>query len=128
VVEALRRRFREEHERTYGYSRPGRVLIVGLRLRATVAGTSTPITELTARIERTGSDDGRHVRDVYFGRQFGTVAVSVRGSRDIGGEESGPLILEEEDTTVVVPPQWRVRKDEYENLVLSRPDSSAAPA
>jgi hypothetical protein len=30
------------------------------------------------------------------------------------------MIIEEPDTTVVVPPGWSVNRDEYSNLVLSK--------
>jgi len=39
---------------------------------------------------------------------------------DITGVQNGPLIVEEPDTTVVVPPGWAVSRDEYGSLVLTK--------
>jgi len=33
---------------------------------------------------------------------------------------AGPLIIEEPDTTVVVPPDWTVHRGQYGNLVLEK--------
>ena len=40
--------------------------------------------------------------------------------QDISGIQSGPMIVEEPDTTVVVPPGWSVSLDAYSNLALSK--------
>jgi N-methylhydantoinase A len=37
-----------------------------------------------------------------------------------GQPSAGPLIVDEYDATVVVPPGWLVRRDEAANLVLER--------
>ena len=59
-------------------------------------------------------------RQVYFGRSRGLLETPIRRRQDISGTQNGPLIVEEPDTTVVVPPGWSVSLDEYANLVLSK--------
>lgn len=38
----------------------------------------------------------------------------------LGEEVAGPLIVEEFDTTVVVPPRWAATLDQLGNIVLAR--------
>jgi N-methylhydantoinase A/oxoprolinase/acetone carboxylase beta subunit len=39
---------------------------------------------------------------------------------DLTRVQDGPLIVEEPDTTVVVPPGWAVSRDDYGSLVLTK--------
>ena len=55
---------------------------------------------------------------MYFGRAHGLLETPIRGRQDISGIQSGPMIVEEPDTTVVVPPGWSVSLDRYANLEL----------
>jgi N-methylhydantoinase A/oxoprolinase/acetone carboxylase beta subunit len=69
--------------------------------------------------------DGSHVpREGTRSAQFAdeTVETSVRSRTSISVEpESGPLLVDEYDTTVVVPPAWTVRRDEdTATLILER--------
>ena len=50
------------------------------------------------------------------------VEAPVRSRPSIGAApEPGPLLVDEYDTTVVVPPGWTVRRDEAtESLILER--------
>ena len=62
----------------------------------------------------------QEIRQVLF--QGGKVAVPVpvysRFALKPGQTATGPCILEQMDTTVVVPVQWTVHVDGYENLLL----------
>ena len=63
------------------------------------------------------------VREVYFGPERGLMKVAVRTRGSIEGEQAGPMVIEEPDTTVVVPPGWTVRRDPNGTLRLSRRDA-----
>jgi N-methylhydantoinase A len=39
----------------------------------------------------------------------------------IGGEIEGPAVIEEETTTILVPPGWRLRLDGSQAWFMSRP-------
>jgi N-methylhydantoinase A len=58
------------------------------------------------------------VRQAYFGPSHGLQTAPIRRRGGIGAEENGPLIVEEPDTTVVVPPGWTIQRDVLGNLVL----------
>ncbi len=59
-------------------------------------------------------------RQVYFGRDYGLLNTAIRSRRNIGEPQNGPVIIEEPDTTVVVPPGWSISSDAYTNLTLTK--------
>jgi N-methylhydantoinase A len=60
-------------------------------------------------------------RRAYFGPQNGERETRILRRSDLVGKAlAGPLIVEEFDTTVVIPPSWQARIDAYGNLVLER--------
>ena len=119
-VAALRQRFEAEHERLYGHrSDPDNpVEAVALRLvgRAPLrsdAGSPQPVAALGA----SGAS-----RRAYFGARWGAIDTPVVARRDLRGNVPGPLLVDEYDSTTVVPPGVWVRVDEHHNLVLERRD------
>lgn len=117
--------FHAEHERSYGYRRADETIaIVSIRLKATApARSSVSLTELGEGFMRTArSAVGQEAsRSAYFGPQMGDrQARIIPRSGLLSGELAGPLVVEEFDTTVVVPPGWRAALDGYGNIVLSR--------
>jgi len=117
---ALARLFTQAHEREFGYSQDDPIELVSLRLRATAAASHLRFTELAQRIGQNGSSSlpSSADRQAYFGSRHGSQLVTIRQRGDIEKEESGPLIVEEPDTTVVVPPEWKIHRDGFGNLVL----------
>ena len=97
--------FHQEHERTYGYaSRDERVQIVNLRLRARSMDRQEHLPVPSALRSRKANGTAPAERPVYFGtRGWVTTPVIRRG--DLGETpRHGPLIVEEYDTTIIVPP------------------------
>jgi N-methylhydantoinase A len=113
ALAALRARFEDEHERLYGVrGMPGSpVEIRALRLAGLGPAPS---------VETFAVDHGRGVPEVRAHRN-GT-AVATR--RALGANPTaGPLLVDEYDTTVVVPAGWRVRRDaRTQALILERGD------
>ena len=105
--------FHCEHERTYGYYSPIEpTQIVNVRLRVR-ARASEEIEVRADRInpavrERAGAPASS--RRVYFGNRWGWRDTPVV-RRDALDAASGPLVVEEYDTTIVVPPGALVRRD-----------------
>ena len=95
--------FHAEHARTYGYSGEGEAVhLVAVRLRACGAGPRRA--DLASRVDRAASPSSEGTRRVYFGPE-GWRDVPVL-ARDALSNESipGPLVVEEYDTTTIVPP------------------------
>ena len=59
------------------------------------------------------------MRPVYFGTELGVCATETLTRPDLSVEaRAGPAIVEEYDSTVVVPPGWSVRIDTHGNIVI----------
>lgn len=112
-------RFHQEHEREYMYSRPDQeVEVHGLR----VSGLG-----LTRKPEFKRHPGGgtlqaalKGQRKVFFSEVGGFSETSVydRAKLSPGLIFGGPAILEQMDSTVVVPPGMRARVDDYLNLII----------
>jgi N-methylhydantoinase A len=118
----LQRLFTDAHKRAFGYHADDPIELVSLRLRALANAGRLRFAELAGISAKSLSapDQNSRSRQVYFGRGHGLLQTPIRRRQDISGIQSGPMIVEEPDTTVVVPPSWSVSLDEYSNLVLNR--------
>jgi N-methylhydantoinase A len=58
-------------------------------------------------------------QQAFFDPEHGMMATPLRNRFDVAGAEHGPIIIEEPDTTILVPPGWSVRRDAFANLVLT---------
>lgn len=113
-------RFEAEHERTYGVrSDPGSpVEIRALRLSVLGPEPTVPPIYTSNGVHTTGATATRRAD---FGDGQGGIEVDIRTRHDIGADPvAGPLLIDEYDTTVVVRPNWTVRRDEGDTLVLER--------
>jgi len=112
-------RFREAHEQAFGYNTDDPIELVSLRLRALATVGDMRFSDLAAKIAPASDAIARsEPRETFFGPQHGLLKTSVFRRADIASVQDGPLIVEEPDTTVVVPPGWSVSRDEYGSLVL----------
>jgi N-methylhydantoinase A len=122
IAGTLEQLFTEAHERAFGYHADDQIELVSLRLRALAIAGRLRFRELaeppggSSRMPRQNT----HSREVYFGRSHGLRETPIRSRLEINGLQHGPLIIEEPDTTVVVPPGWTVKLDEYRNVVLKK--------
>jgi N-methylhydantoinase A len=125
---ALRESFEHEHEATYGYRSPAEaVQLVNLRVALRgLAGTSAPAGAAPWSFDGSldtaaGRRDAAPARPAYFGRAVGWLDVPVVGRAALDETpQDGPLLVEEYDSTTVVPPGWRVRRGTAGSLVLDR--------
>ncbi|SNR54977.1 hydantoinase/oxoprolinase family protein [Halorubrum vacuolatum] len=94
-------RFHDAHDRTYGYTMDETVEIVNLRVMATVEGAD-PV------IRHDGKGDARlGSREAYF-PDVGSRETTVydRDRLESGTAITGPAVLEQAESTTVVPPGW----------------------
>lgn len=122
TLAAVVERFEAEHERTYGVRHdPGSPVVIRA-LRLTVRGpppetasidVGTRTAEAGARLTAVGPDGGQ--------QDVGVVSRSSVPEQPV----AGPLLVDEYDTTVVVPPGWTMRRDESGTLVLERAGAGA---
>ena len=112
--------FGEEHEKSFGYRTEAPYQLVNLRVIARGLSQESRVPE---RLGLSAPVNGRRSsqRRVYFGPNLGWIDTKVvdRGALDENGE-SGPMIIEEYDSTTVVPPQWQASVDQWQNIILDR--------
>ena len=113
-------RFHAAHAREHGYDiRSRQVEIVNCRVKATATGfKSTP-----ARAQgRDGAAEPLGSRDIAFASEAGlTVHATPIYDREAlgpGATLMGPAVIVEKTSTTVAPPDWRIRVDDFGNLLL----------
>ena len=119
ALDALAESFGREHERTYGH-RAGAEEPVEL-VTAQVLGrglSERPRVPERLRLAARGAESGS--RRAYFGRTHGWIECPVIQRTALAGGGEGPCIVEEYDSTCLVPPGVRASVDAKGNLVLSR--------
>lgn len=115
-------RFHAEHHRTYGHRSDGDpVDLVSIRVQAQVAPVDRSMSyqRLAAAARASGGARDPKSRRAYFGRAAGFADTPVvdRGALSAGWLE-GPVIIEEYDSTCIVPPGARVRLDDLANIEI----------
>jgi N-methylhydantoinase A len=114
--------FHEEHERTFGYrGESENVDLVNLRVMVSVVGSEAS-PEAISRVPEDLQSAERAIRQrtAFFGPRLGVCETPVFTGRSTLGTEwrAGPLIIEEYDSTCVVPPDARVRLDTMNNIEI----------
>ncbi|NOT54668.1 MAG: hydantoinase/oxoprolinase family protein [Deltaproteobacteria bacterium] len=120
VRPALTKLFTEAHRQAFGYDRDDAIELVNLRLRALASAGPVRFADLVSRKTPGHPQPTNAARQAYFGPGPGSLEVSIRRREQITHTQTGPMIIEEPDTTVVVPPGWTVSRDGYGNLLLTR--------
>jgi N-methylhydantoinase A len=115
----LARDFHARHRATYGHASPDEpVQCVNLRVAA--VGRLTPL-ELGRAPVAAPTAAAPSSRPVYF-EETGLVSCPVLAREALapGAAQAGPLIVESPDTTVVVPPTWRLSVEPGGLIALER--------
>src|SRR5699024_1723161 len=119
LTDALEK-FHKEHERAYAFSDPNKgVEIYGLRIEAVgiVPKPQLPKEEPHGTLV----EALKEYREVYFEETGGFTRTPIYNRPDVPvlSEISGPAIIEQLDSTVVVPPEFTAKVDEYKNIIIS---------
>jgi N-methylhydantoinase A len=115
-------RFHAEHERAYNYRRDGSPVEI-YRLSVRAVGV-TPKPQLKRHeLNGTGAKP-RGSRPVHFDTSGSAVETPlyVRADLPAGTKLEGPVVVDQLDSTTVVPPGWRAEVDEWLNIRMHRED------
>ena len=113
-IAALEQAFDEEHEKTYGHraSQEEDHLLVNLR----VIGRITRGRSMASR-SGNGATAKRESRGAYFGSEYGLLETPVLSRDDLTDRpQEGPLLIDEYDSTTVVPPDCQAWLDSSGNI------------
>ncbi|MEZ4594680.1 MAG: hydantoinase/oxoprolinase family protein, partial [Chloroflexota bacterium] len=121
--------FQAAHERRYGYRLPAGEWLEVVTLRVTaVAPVDPPIIqqEPLGAPDASGAIVGKKL--VWFGERPYQTTLYDRAKLKAGHQFSGPAIVFQYDTTIVIPPGWETAVDQFHNLVLQlREPGAEAP-
>jgi N-methylhydantoinase A len=107
-------RFEEAHEDRYGHRDPdGEVVLVNVRLALVIDG---PAPRPSAATAGSLEESSRRVR---FENEWIETPV-LRGDPDAGRTASGPIIFELPEATLVLPPSWEAKVDEFGTIAAQR--------
>ncbi len=110
----LRRTFEEAHEQLYGHrSEPDNPVEL---LTVRVTGHAAVNRKLTA-VGRPRTAEGTS-RQAYFGGRLGLVQTPVVDRASLSVATPGPLLIDEYDCTIVIPPATRAHLDGEGNIVV----------
>ena len=120
VLATLAEQFAQAHEAVFGYrSDDETVQFVSLKVVGrglTDQPRLPPRITLDAAAAPVSAD-----RRVYYGPEAGWIETAILARGDLDeATRRGPLIVEEYDSTTVVPPNWTARLDQWNNIVLAR--------
>lgn len=117
MLSAAYEAFLVRHEVVYGHSERGRARIINLRAVQRAGGDE--------RIDRApyrpnGKPPVTGIRKVLIEREAGFVDATIydRAALPAGFEFFGPAVVEQPDTTVLVDADWKVKVDEFGNLIM----------
>lgn len=122
-MEAARNRFDEQHAKIHGHAAKDRsVEIVSYRIRLRVSVPKyQPILSRSVIETPAPAESNKGTRIVYFAADEPTeTKIYERDKLPIGARLDGPAIVEQFDSTIVVPESWVGRIDGFGNLILSR--------
>lgn len=119
-VEYLAELFHRKHDALYGYSMPGAELeLINIRLQA-IGETDKPVFKDSPRNPPDASRALKNERQVFFDDRFVSTPVYDGLQLRHGNLVFGPAIIEEPTTTVVVPPDFDLTCDSFNNYVMYR--------
>ncbi len=110
--------FHSAHDRRYGHSSPGaRVEFVNLRVAA--FGALTKYSQANG-YQAEESDPAIGERKVIFDGVRHTTPILARDKFSTTFKALGPVIIEEQSATTVVPPDWKVEVDTQGSMLMRR--------
>jgi N-methylhydantoinase A len=117
TLSTVAERFHERHRRRYGHAYPAEpVELVTVRTRA--RGVVDPPELRPEPVAGSVDDAVRERRPVSFGGDPVETVVYEREGLPTGGDFDGPAVIEGAESTIAVPPDQRVRVDDYGSVVV----------
>ena len=114
--------FESEHESTYGHRYPGdkNVQIVNLRTTGKLESNFRRNIDVNKMQEyNTRKTFKNNERKAYFGKNFGYINTPVINRWDLTQKpQNGPIIVEEYENTIVIPPDSNMRLDDFGNILI----------
>lgn len=120
VVRRIEENFASAYTRLYGRLGTGPIEVVSIRVAVAAPVKRVSYADLAAA-NADNESASPQTRLMYFGEDVGlTEATVLRGRQALPQSGlSGPLVIDEADTTIVVPPDFRASVNAISNVVIS---------
>lgn len=131
AVAKLGERYADQYEREFGYRLAEEIASVEIvNARAAAIGVAIPAQLEPSTSAATGEATSDESRPVYFDEvgDFTDTPVYRRDRLGLGATIDGPAIVEQADTTILIPPGARARTDAAMNLVIAVNAATRVPA
>lgn len=118
TIQNLIAAFAQEHKRLYGHTADPNnpVQVIAARVIGSAGATQH---DAVLRVHQNATWDGARTRRAYFGATQGVIETPVVARAALADGAAGPLLIDEYDSTTVIPPGLRVRLDARGNLIVS---------
>jgi N-methylhydantoinase A len=117
-LDTIAERFYDEYQRAYGIPMRGPVELVTYRARVTKV---VPKVSIGRRAPQVDAVVGSSTRPVWFKEyaDYHDTPVYDRSRLQAGTKVEGPSIVQDTESTIVIPPRWTGTVDEEFNVVLT---------
>ncbi|MFQ3566968.1 MAG: hydantoinase/oxoprolinase family protein [Aggregatilineales bacterium] len=117
-IATIDREFHEAYKVRYGHSTPGAPIeFVNLRLTA-FGRVNSEVLGFQPKLD--AGDPVQGTREVYFDGQSLQTTILKRDAMPIGAVYHGPLIIDEDSATTVVPTGYTTTVDPFGNIIITR--------
>ncbi len=121
VMEEMIEKFHQEHNRSYGYfNRNMKLQMVNYRVSAIGDIIKPDLVEMPVD-PNAEPPKPFTTRDVLFDREKDYMTTNIYNRNDFkpGCTVMGPAIIEQMDSTSVIPPNWKAYTDGYQNIIVT---------
>jgi N-methylhydantoinase A len=123
-LKLMQRSFHLTHKSEYGFAREDAPIeLVNIRLTATIplsAGKRTGFKDAgtTMKDGKVRKEERLYHRNIIFSGKPAETMVYMRHQLAAGNEITGPAVVEQSDSTVLIPPGMRARVDSLYNIII----------
>ena len=114
----LQKLFAEAHHKIFEFSKPEGDPVEVISIRVGVGEKTPKLSEQPN--EKDADPDPKRTKANIIERGVTSETIILSRNDLVGEEFSGPLLIQDESSTVYVPVEWQVSMDDYNNIVLEK--------
>ena len=112
--------YMNEHDKTFGYRVDEPMQLVNIRIIARGISSESRVPDKINSNNKINQPKNNK-RKVYFGKKIGWINTFILDRLSLNKKpQRGPIIIEEYDSTTIVPPNWNVSLDSMNNIILEK--------
>lgn len=120
IFKQLKKNFQKKHKKEFGHTGELEDLIELVNARIKIWGRlKKPKTWFRFGGEKNVKKAFQEKRDVYWKNDFIPTSIYLREKLPIGATVRGPTIIEEMDSTTIIPPERKAKVDKWGNILIT---------